>query len=167
MEDKKEVNTLFPIFLKLEQMRLVIIGGGYVGMEKMSAVLNNSPNTNITLVAKEISIAIRQLASNYPTVMLVEKPYHINDLHQADIIIAAVNDIELSTQVYTDAKALAKLINVADRPELCDFYLSSIVQKGNLKIAISTNGKSPTVAKRLKDRQPAGQYTNYQTKLER
>ena len=44
-----------------------------------------------------------------------------------------------------------KLVNVADKPELCDFYMGSIVQKGNLKIGISTNGKSPTVAKRLKD----------------
>src|SRR5690606_17113428 len=53
--------------------------------------------------------------------------------------------------IYREAKMQKKLINVADTPELCDFYLGSIVQKGNLKIAISTNGKSPTMAKRVKE----------------
>lgn len=66
-------------------------------------------------------------------------------------MIAAVNDLSLAQQIHNDAHAKGLLINVADKPELCDFYLSSIVQKGNLKIAISTNGKSPTLAKRLKE----------------
>ena len=69
----------------------------------------------------------------------------------ADIVIAAVNDRTISEQVVTDAKQKGKLVNAADKPDLCDFYLSSVVQKGNLKIAISTNGKSPTIAKRIKE----------------
>lgn len=132
-------------------MRLVIVGGGYVGMEKLTAVVLNSPATHTTLVAKEISPAIRELAAPHPSITLIEKPYEASDLANADIVIAAVNDRTLSSQVHADAKALNKLINVADKPELCDFYLSSVVQKGNLKIAISTNGKSPTVAKRVKE----------------
>jgi siroheme synthase-like protein len=66
-------------------------------------------------------------------------------------VISAVNDLQLSEQIRNDAKQKGKLINAADKPELCDFYLGSIVTKGNLKLAISTNGKSPTVAKRLKE----------------
>ena len=66
-------------------------------------------------------------------------------------MIAAVNDITISEQIRDDAHRAGKLVNVADKPELCDFYLSSVVKKGDLKIAISTNGKSPTVAKRLKE----------------
>jgi siroheme synthase-like protein len=57
----------------------------------------------------------------------------------------------VSGQVAADAKLKGILINVADKPDLCDFYLGSVVQKGNLKVAISTNGKSPTIAKRLKE----------------
>jgi siroheme synthase-like protein len=148
---EKETNKLFPIFLKLEQMRLVIIGGGYVGLEKLTAVVTNSPATQTTLIGKEISSAIRHLAAPHPSVTLIEKEYEATDLADAEIVIAAVNDRLLSSQIYTDAKAMNKLINVADKPELCDFYLSSVVQKGNLKIAISTNGKSPTVAKRVKE----------------
>lgn len=148
---QKETNTLFPIFLKLEQMRLLIVGGGFVGLEKLNAVLTNSPNTKIKLVAISISDEIKKLASEISTIELHERPIEVNDMSEADIIIVAVNDKAVSKWIRSEAKALGKLVNVADTPELCDFYLSSVVKKGNLKIAISTNGKSPTIAKRLKE----------------
>jgi len=146
------VNRLFPVFLKLESLQLTIIGGGYVGFEKLNAVLQNSPAAAVKLVAREISDQVRDLAAPYPHVVLIEKPYEGTDIDEnADIIIVAVNDPVLSAQVHADAKAKKKLVNVADKPALCDFYLGSVVQKGSVKIAISTNGKSPTVAKRLKE----------------
>ena len=142
---------MFPVFLKLETLSVLIIGGGNVALEKLQAVLANSPKTVIRLVALSIDERIRQIAENYPDISLTEKPYHVLDLNGADILIVAVNDINLSEQIRNDAKERGLLVNVADKPTLCDFYLGSIVQKGNLKIAISTNGKSPTVAKRLKE----------------
>jgi siroheme synthase-like protein len=144
-------NSLFPLFLKLENLRLLIVGGGKVASEKLNAVLSNSPQTNITIIAIDISEAINQLVLQHPNITLVQKAYHISDLDNVDIIIAAVNDIVTAKQISGDAKSKGILINVADKPELCDFYLSSVVQKGSLKIAISTNGKSPTIAKRLKE----------------
>jgi siroheme synthase-like protein len=72
-------------------------------------------------------------------------------LDQCDLVIAAVNDMELAEQIRNDAKQKGKLINAADKPSLCDFYLGSVVTKGDIKIAISTNGKSPTLARRLKE----------------
>ena len=144
-------NNLFPVFVKLETLHLLIIGGGNVGLEKLNAVLQNSPATSIRLVATAIHSTIKERAASYPTLELIERPYHPDDLNGADIIIAAVNDRDLSARIQQDAKAKGILINVADKPDLCDFYLGSIVKKGNLKIAISTNGKSPTIAKRLKE----------------
>jgi siroheme synthase-like protein len=144
-------NNLFPVFLKLENLRLLIIGGGNVGLEKLNAVLQNAPATSIKLVAAEISQEIKELAENFATVELIERPYHVSDLYTCDIVISAVDDKIISEKIWHDAKENNKLINVADKPELCDFYLSSIVKKGNLKIAISTNGKSPTIAKRIKE----------------
>ena len=146
-----DANYLFPIFLKLEQLSLLIVGGGYVGNEKLTAVLQNSPKAKIKLVAISISEEIKGLAKNYPNVTLIERPYQPDDINGNDIVIAALNDSKVSKQVSIDAKQKGKLVNVADKPALCDFYLSSVVQKGNLKIAISTNGKSPTIAKRLKE----------------
>ncbi len=144
-------NNLFPVFIKLENLRLLIVGGGNVALEKLNAVIQNSPNTSITLISLTINDEIYKIASLYPKLTLIQKPYSISNLAEADIVIAAVNNLQLSEQIRDDAKEKGILINVADKPELCDFYLSSIVKKGNLKIAISTNGKSPTIAKRLKE----------------
>ena len=144
-------NNLFPIFLKLEEMKLLIIGGGNVALEKLNAVLQNSPKTNIRLVAVEINDSIRSLADSYKNIELVESPYTPSCLIEINLVIIAVNNIPLSEQIKQDAKQHNLLVNVADKPGLCDFYLSSVVKKGNLKLAISTNGKSPTIAKRLKE----------------
>ena len=135
----------------MEELRLTIIGGGEIALEKLNAVLFNAPATRIKLVAKEISEQIVQIAACRPTLQLLYKPYDDTDLNDTDLLIVAVNDIPLATMIRKDASVRNILINVADKPALCDFYLGSIVKKGNLKIAISTNGKSPTLAKRLKE----------------
>lgn len=145
------MNTLYPVFLKTENFSILIVGGGFVGTEKMSFMLKNSPNANITLVAKEISEEIRLLAESRPAVQLKEKAFEPTDLEHHQLVIAATADKTLNHQIYLAAKEKQVLINVADTPDLCDFYLGSIVTKGDLKIAISTNGKSPTLSKRLRE----------------
>ena len=144
-------NNLFPVFVKLEDLRLLIVGGGHVALEKLNAVLLNSPSTTIKLVATDILDEIRELTSTYSNLDLIQRNYEAGDLNDVDLVIAAVDDRHTSALIRQDAKEKGKLINVADTPEMCDFYLGSIVRKGNLKIAISTNGKSPTIAKRIKE----------------
>ncbi len=144
-------NNLFPVFLKLENLRLLIIGGGNVALEKLETVLNNSPDTTIRLVGVSIRDEIKNIAGGKNNIELLERQYSLDDFDEADIVIAAVNDLNVAEQIKWDAAQKGKLINVADKPGLCDFYLGSIVKKGNLKIAISTNGKSPTIAKRMKE----------------
>src|SRR5258706_10703872 len=147
----KETNHLFPVFLKLENLRLLIVGGGAVGLEKLNAVISNSPATRIKIVAESIREEIITLSENQKNIELIERSYQHEDLNDVDLVIVAVDDKRISTVVQKDAKEKGILINVADTPELCDFYLGSVVKRGNLKIAISTNGKSPTIAKRLKE----------------
>lgn len=144
-------NQLFPVFLKLENMRVLLVGGGNVGLEKLNAILHNSPATQVRLVAININEHVRTLAAKHENILLAEKEFEPTDLDDAHVVIVAVNDPVASENISKLAREKGKLVNVADKPELCDFYLSSIVQKGNLKIAISTNGKSPTLAKRLKE----------------
>ena len=147
----KEVNNLFPVFLKLEQMRLLIVGGGNIGLEKLTTVLQNSPSTTIRLVGITINDQIRKLVATHRNIELHERAFEVEDLAFADIVITAINDHKASEEICLLARQHGKLINAADKPGLCDFYLSSVVKKGSLKIAISTNGKSPTIAKRLKE----------------
>lgn len=82
---------------------------------------------------------------------MIEKEFENSDLENKQLVIAATADKTLNESIYQAAKARHILINVADTPELCDFYLGSVVSKGDLKIAISTNGKSPTMSKRLRE----------------
>ncbi|HEY4109491.1 TSUP family transporter [Puia sp.] len=145
------MNNLFPVFIKLEHLRLLIVGGGNVCLEKLQGVLQNSPATTITVVAPVIAGPVRDLAAQHANIHLVQRPYQRTDLEGADIAIVAVDDRAVSETIARDAKEAGILVNVADTPDLCDFYLSSVIRKGNLKIAISTNGKSPTIAKRLKE----------------
>ncbi|SEM57671.1 hypothetical protein SAMN05192574_10143 [Mucilaginibacter gossypiicola] len=150
-DEKQEGNQLFPVFLKLNDLHTVLIGGGNVGLEKLTAVLNNSNSARVTVISREFLPEIHTLASQYPGIRIVQKSFTDDDLNEADIVIAATNDSELNNYIRNAAHDRKLLINVADKPALCDFYLGSIVQKGDLKLAISTNGKSPTVAKRLKE----------------
>ena len=144
-------NELFPVFLKLNNLRLLIVGGGYIALEKLGAVLANSPDTTIKIVAIEISEDIQHIAESNTNITLFTKSYSAEDLNEIDIVIVGVNDIDLASVIVADAHQRKLLVNVADKPSLCDFYLGSVVKKGNLKVAISTNGKSPTIAKRLKE----------------
>jgi uncharacterized protein len=151
MAEQKNKNNLFPIFLKLETLRLLLVGAGPVAAEKLTAVLNNSPNTIIKIVAKEITQSFADLIRGRDTIQLIRKTFETTDLNDIDIVILAINDTENSVKIRQEAHKKGLLVNVADTPDLCDFYLGSIVQKGNLKLAISTNGQSPTAAKRIKE----------------
>jgi precorrin-2 dehydrogenase/sirohydrochlorin ferrochelatase len=145
------MNNLFPIFLKLENLHTLIVGGGYVGLEKITAVLDNSPEARVTLVSPEIRQEIQDLASQNSRINLIERKFNDDDLHEKDLVIVATNDKEENKRIAEVARARHIITNVADTPAICDFYLSSVVRKGNLKVAISTNGMSPTFAKRLKE----------------
>jgi siroheme synthase-like protein len=144
-------NTLYPVFLKLEKLPMLLVGAGYVGYEKLSLILKSSPQADITVVALHISEEIRQLAAMYPKVRLIQKAFEPDDLEGKKLVIAGTADAAVNWQVWSAAQERAVLANIADTPELCDFYLGSIVTKGNLKIAISTNGQSPTFAKRFRE----------------
>ena len=144
-------NQLFPIFVKMHQLQLLIVGGGYVGLEKVTAVLENSPHADITLVSPEIRDEIVEFSKLYPNLKLVYKRFETQDLNEKDLVIVATNDKPLNQQIKGLARERRIITNVADTPDFCDFYLGSVVKKGSLKLAISTNGKSPTLAIRIRE----------------
>ena len=158
MDNKKTIpdtgsqTTSFPVFVKLEELKLLIVGGGNIGLEKLQTVLQNSPSTADHRSSRPRST---RPSVNWPPGTRISGFWNVliirQDLEYADLAIVAVNDRTVSETVAREARARGILVNVADTPDLCDFYLGSVVRRGNLKIAISTNGKSPTIAKRLKE----------------
>src|SRR6188474_947988 len=147
--DKK--NQLYPVFLKLDQLELLLVGGGNVGLEKLHSLLANSPEARVSIVAPDVKDEIKKLVFRHPSCNIIQREFEKEDLKNKDLIILATDDRQLHEEIKALATEKGILVNVADTPDLCDFYLGSIVQKGNLKIAISTNGKSPTAAKRIKE----------------
>src|SRR5690606_18774896 len=109
-----------------------------------------SPHAHVTVVAPEVWTEARELAEKHADVTILEDSYQDKYLAGKHIVIAATNDKLVNRQIHADAKERFLLVNVADTPDLCDFYLGGIVTKGNVNVAISTNGKSPTTAKRLR-----------------
>jgi precorrin-2 dehydrogenase / sirohydrochlorin ferrochelatase len=151
INDTLKMNNLFPIFVKIENLHTLLVGGGNVGLEKLSALLANAPNARVSVVADRFLDETLTLASEHPHVQVYERKFDETDLIAKDLVILATDNPQLHAHIKTLAAQQHLLCNVADTPHLCDFYLGSIVQKGDLKIAISTNGKSPTLAKRLKE----------------
>ena len=146
-----EGNVLFPVFLKLNQIQTVVVGGGNVGLEKVEALLKNDPKARIRIIAPLILPALQELADGSELIEILNRKVRGGDLKGADLLILATDDYSLHEKLKKKAKKLRLLTNVADTPVLCDFYLGSTVKKGDLKIGISTNGKSPTFAKRFRE----------------
>ncbi|QTD36894.1 bifunctional precorrin-2 dehydrogenase/sirohydrochlorin ferrochelatase [Polaribacter batillariae] len=144
-----EQNELYPIFLKTQQLETLIVGGGFVALEKLSFLLKSSPNSKVTMVAPFFREETRELANKFGVKMIVDE-YKKKYLSNKNIVIATTDKEAVNIQIYKDCKEKNIMVNVADNPPYCDFYMGGIVTKGNVKIAISTNGKSPTTAKRLR-----------------
>ena len=144
-----EKNELYPIFLKVANLQVLIVGGGNVGLEKLTFLLKSSPNAQVTIVSKEFNSDLIALAKNH-NVQLIESAYNVSFLEGKHMVVATTDVVAVNIQVHADCRERSILVNVADNPPYCDFYMGGIVTRGNVKIAISTNGKSPTLAKRLR-----------------
>lgn len=146
-----ERNELYPIFLKLHNLNVLIVGGGNVGLEKLSFLLKSSPNANVEVVAPKFIEELVELVKMHPTVTLTKAKYKKQMLKKRHMVIACTDKLKVNEKVFKQARKRYLICNIADTPEFCDYYLGGIVTKGNVKIAISTNGKSPTTAKRLRE----------------
>ena len=144
-----ERNNLYPIFLKAKNLNILIVGGGYVAEEKLTFLLKSSPDANVTMVSPMYRSGTINIA-NAGNVKRIEDSYKNSYLKDHHVVIATTDIPEVNIKIYEDCRLQSKLVNVADNPPYCDFYMGGIVTKGNVKVAISTNGKSPTTAKRLR-----------------
>ena len=144
-----ERNNLYPIFLKLGHLNVLIVGGGNVAEEKLTFLLKSSPDAKVTMVAPMFREGTIELAKK-GDVTLIKGRYSKRYLKGKHIVIATTDVPKVNIRVHKHCRKRSILINVADNPPYCDFYMGGIVTKGNVKVAISTNGKSPTTAKRLR-----------------
>jgi len=145
-----EKNQLYPVFLKVTALETLIVGGGNVALEKLTFILKSSPDAVVTLVSPMFREETIAKAASGPNVTMITSKYKRKFLKGKHIVISTTDIPKVNLRVYKHCKRRSILVNLADNPPYCDFYMGGIVTKGNIKIGISTNGKSPTMAKRLR-----------------
>ena len=126
-----EKNELYPLFLKVAELHILIVGGGNVGLEKLTFLLKSSPSARVLMVSKDFIPEIRSLAEAHD-VDLILGPYKKDYLANRQIVIATTDNLDVNLQVYKDCKEANILVNLADNPLYCDFYMGGIVTKGNV-----------------------------------
>jgi precorrin-2 dehydrogenase/sirohydrochlorin ferrochelatase len=137
----------YPINLDIKSRKVLVVGGGGVGSRKVKTLL--SCGARVTVVSHEVSAQLQALAAS-GEIRLEQRSYQSDDLDDMFLVIGATNDEKLNRQISSDAEQLNTLCNIADRPEVCNFILPSIVHRDDLVITISTSGKSPALAKKLR-----------------
>lgn len=137
----------FPAFLKFDDKKILIIGGGNVALEKLEHLLDFTHN--ITLIAQEYNETSMTLIQQHNLTHFT-KTYEKGDAKGYDIVIAAVDNFTLQEEIYLETRHYPCLCNCVDLQQYCDFIFPSYVKKGDLTIAISTSGASPAVAKQLR-----------------
>ena len=142
------MNELYPVFIKLTNKICIVIGGGKIATRKVKSLLR--AKANITVVSPEITTELRELAEKNEITYIAQK-YEHSFISDAFLVIAATNDEQVNIKIFQQAEKNNSLVNIVDVPDLCNFYVPSVYQQGDLKIAISTNGKAPALARSLRE----------------
>ena len=137
----------YPVHLDINNRNCLVVGGGGVGTRKVKTLLDCG--ARVTVVSPEVSQQLRELAAS-GDIILEERSYQSEDLNAVFLVIGATDDEKLNQKISSDADRFNTLCNIADRPEVCNFILPSIVHRDDLVITISTSGKSPALAKKLR-----------------
>ncbi|MGD9333443.1 MAG: bifunctional precorrin-2 dehydrogenase/sirohydrochlorin ferrochelatase [Desulfobacterales bacterium] len=137
----------YPVNLDIRNRKCLVVGAGDVGTRKVITLLDCG--AIVVVVSPTVTDKIEEL-SNKGLIILERRGFKPIDLEHMFMVIGATDNPELNRQIHTGAERLGMLCNIADRPEVCNFILPAIVNRGDLIIAISTSGKSPAFAKKMR-----------------
>ncbi len=143
------MNTYYPIYVQLRQQPCVVIGGGKIAQGKVEGLL--AAEAQVTVIAPELTPQLHKLAQE-KQITYHARTYQPGDLADAFMVICATDQADINHQVWQEASTNRQLVNVVDDTPRCNFIAPSILRKGDLTIAISTSGKAPALAVRLKER---------------
>jgi len=149
MKRDNQVPRYYPIFLNIRGKRCVVVGGGAVALRKVKALLEHE--ANVEVISPELCPELSQLAKSR-AIQVLQKNYNGGDLQGAFIAIAATDDGEINNKVAEEARAKGVLVNVVDDSEHSDFIVPSQFRRGDITIAVSTAGKSPALARKIRTR---------------
>ncbi len=140
-------HSYYPLFVDLNGRKVMVIGGGRVAERKVQALV--AAGADVVLVSPELTDNIRRMADDN-IIAVREREFRPGDLEDAWLVVSATDDAGTQKLVVEEAEYRRIFCNVVDIPDLCSFIVPSMVRRGDLCIAISTAGRSPAVAKRLR-----------------
>lgn len=141
------MSQYYPIFMNLSAQPVLVVGGGVVALRKVQTLILHG--ALVRIVSPRLVPELRELIDE-KTCSWVEKDYSIEDVQEAMLIFSCTEKQEVNAQVANDANAHHRPVNVVDDPEKCSFIVPSIMEQGELKIAVSTGGSSPIVAQQVR-----------------
>lgn len=141
-------HTYYPVALDLDQKNCLVVGGGEIAEGKLDALIG--AGARLTVVSPDVRPRFVELA-NAGHLELHRRTYHSDDLTGVSLVIAATEDRALNALIANDARAAGVLVNAVDDPPNCDFFAVSVVRRGDLQLAISTNGRSPAFARWMRE----------------
>jgi precorrin-2 dehydrogenase / sirohydrochlorin ferrochelatase len=139
--------TLFPMFMKLEGRPCLVVGAGVIGEPKIGSLLTSG--ASLRVIAPQVSPAVAEWA-RAGAIVWEAREFKVTDLDGVFLVIAATSSREVNGAIFHEAQQRNILCNVVDDPEYCDFYYPAVVRRGDLQLAISTNGHSPALAQRIR-----------------
>ena len=139
--------SYFPAFLKLDNKKILIVGGGNVAYEKLEHLLDFT--NDIFVIAPEISKEMQTLIDE-KKLNSEKRVYQAGDIKEFAIVVVAVDNLDIQAEIFNESKKYNCLCNSVDSVDYCDFIFPSYIKNGDLTIAVSTSGASPAMAKHLK-----------------
>ena len=143
------MSAYYPIYLRLENKRCLVVGGGEVAQRKVLTLLEYG--AQVSVLSPCLSPKLRELAAR-GTIEWLERSYRAGDAEGFFLLIGATDDRRLHERLAAEAQKYGLLVNIVDVPELCNFIVPAVVRRGDLSIAVSTGGKSPALAKKIRRR---------------
>jgi len=141
------VTNLFPMFMKLAAKQCLVVGAGKVGEPKIGALIDTGASVQVVAIAA--SGQVREWA-DAGKIELELRPFTASDLDGKFLAVAATASESLNRLIYCEAQRRGVLCNVVDVPEYCDFFYPAVVRRGDLQIAVSTAGQSPSLAQKIR-----------------
>ena len=147
MKKHEAASVYYPILLNIQGKKCLIVGGGEVALRKVQMLVEHG--ANVEIVSPTFCPELNQLVKD-GTIQAIHRDYQTEDLNDAFLAVAATDDIKTNEKVATEARKIGILVNVVDKPDISDFIVPSYFRRGDIIVAVSTSGRSPALARKIR-----------------
>ena len=147
MKKHEVASVYYPILLNIQGKKCLIVGGGEVALRKAQMLVEHG--ATVEIVSPIFCPELNQLVKD-GTIQAIHRDYETEDLNDAFLAVAATDDIKTNEKVATEARKIGILVNVVDKPDISDFIVPSYFRRGDIIVAVSTSGRSPALARKIR-----------------